>query len=172
MIAKSCSWCQDGTKVAFEHPVACETKGRKNFCQCLHTVHLLRAWLDSQPIPLVVAFVRDEFPENICIALLGDVVAPGTLGCTSSLAPSKALCGDPGGHQRPLAEVLHASGPQGPERPAWHNCQHSLVLPAFSLATGRKRKHYCRRLIASLCQNTLQRHFSLKCILAKKNPYY
>lgn len=98
MIAKSCSWCQDGTKVAFEHPVACETKGRKNFCQCLHTVHLLRTWLDSQPIPLVVAFVRDEFPENICIALLGDVVAPGTLGCTSSLAPSKALCGDPGGH--------------------------------------------------------------------------
>lgn len=121
------------------------TKGRKSNASTI--MNVLHHCLDLQPVPLVAVFVIKEFPENICKILLGDAVVLGTLVSTSSWP-----------HPKPSADMLLGTTKSLWPHPLTLQPQQKQVLlfeynpgaHEFSLVTGRKRKHYCPQLIASL----------------------
>lgn len=118
------------------------------------------AWICISPLPAV--FIMEDFPENLCRALLRNT------------GPKRHLCALLPSPQREAGQGSLVMPISSSDSREMGSCifYYDLVAYVFSLVTGRKRKRYCPQLIAFLGQNTLQRHFSLKCILAEKNPYY
>lgn len=148
---RSCSWC----KVWSGHlrPLEPAGAGAGRVSPILFGLCLLcvATWTCS-------SVFMEDFPENLFQGLPAGYSDPRGTWCGSALPrPSES----PFGYVHSLLR-LRRNG-------VLHIWVQTCVLCS---ATGRKRKHHCPQLIASLWQATLQRHFSLKCILAEKNPYY
>lgn len=132
---------------------ACKNKGRTCFSNSLWT----------EPLVCVVTWTcssvfMEDFSENLLQGLPGGHSDPRSTRCGSALPhPSES----PFGHVHPLPTLKRNGGPA------------YLSTNLHPVLSNREEK---KTLLSSVncffVTGTLQRHFSLKCILAEKNPYY